>query len=175
MMCLERMLHRTKLVLVLGVVVGVAGCAATNSRVVTKLNEDATLGGGLPSNPLQGKVITSWIDKTDQQHAVMATMFGNEIAAGYARSNAGHAYPAGSVLSVVTWNQQEDPRWFGGNIPASTRSVEFVRVGETADHQASYAYEKFEGSPLKSNGAEQAATPNQRASYLLSQRAAVMP
>ena len=40
------------------------GCSdKTNARVETKLNQDAALVGDLPSNPLQGRVITSWIDK----------------------------------------------------------------------------------------------------------------
>src|SRR5271170_8158988 len=96
-------------------VVGLTGCSdQLNSRVATKLNQDAMLVGDLPSNPLNGKVIiTSWISKQD---STMSTMFGNDVAVQYARTNAGMMYPAGAVLSVVTWGQQEDPRWFGGNI-----------------------------------------------------------
>ena len=87
----------------------------------------------------------------------------------YARTNAEMKYPAGSVLSVVTWSQQEDPRWFGGSIPQKTRAVEFVKVmGPGA-----YSYQRYEGSPLKK--VEDGVAPNDRASYVLSQRAAVMP
>jgi len=98
----------------------VLGCSSENPRVVTRLNEDASQMGELTSNPLQGKVITSWIDK---QHSTMSTLFGNDVAVRYARSNPQHDYPAGSVLSVVTWKQQEDPRWFGGNIPSTPTAV----------------------------------------------------
>jgi hypothetical protein len=143
------------------------GCTRENPRVVTTLNSDAALTGELPLNPMQGKVITSWVDK---QSSTMTTVFGNEVAVRYARTNQEAKYPAGSVLSVVTWNQQEDPRWFGGNIPAKAKSVEFVSVDAN-----DYRYQRYEGSPLKKVAAEQGPTPNDRTAYLLSQRAAVMP
>jgi len=105
----------------------------------------------------------------------MSTLYGNDVAAQYARSNTQHDYSSGSVLSLVTWNQQEDPRWFGGNIPAAPKSVELVIVGSAPDHHATYAYQKYEGAPLKKVSAQEGLTPNDRAIYLLSQRAAVMP
>lgn len=148
------------------------GCSSENPRVVTRLNDDASQVGELPSNPLQGKVITSWIDK---QHLTMSTLFGNDVAVQYARNNPQHDYPAGSVLSVVTWKQQEDPRWFGGKIPATPASVEFVTVGTSPDNHATYAYQYYEGAPLKTVSAQNGPTPNERAAYLLAQRAAVMP
>jgi hypothetical protein len=89
----------------------------------------------------------------------------------YARRNAEIQYPAGSVLSVVTWSQQEDPRWFGGNIPQRARAVEFV----TVTGPGVYSYERYEGSPLKKVASGEDAEPKERAAYLLAQRAAVMP
>jgi hypothetical protein len=53
--------------------------------------------------------------------------------------------------------------------------VEFVFVKTGEDGTASYSYEKYEGSPLKLLTAQQSLKPNDRASELLSQRAAVMP
>ena len=154
-------------VYLLGAVVVLVGCSGeTNPRVVTRLNTDAALIGELPSNPLQGKVITSWTDRKD---ATMSTMFGNDVAWKYARSNADFKYPVGAVLSVVTWSQQEDPRWFGGSIPQRPKAVEFV----TVTGPGAAAYERYEGSPLKKSGVE--ADSSDRASYLLSHRAAVIP
>jgi hypothetical protein len=83
--------------------------------------------------------------------------------------------PAGSILSLVTWNQQEDSRWFGAKIPATPKSVEIVTVGTTSDQKPSYSYQQYEGSPLNKISEQQGATPNDRAAFLLSQRAAVMP
>ena len=152
--------------IVLAGLVLLAGCSRENARVTTTLNNGAELVGELPSNPMRGKVITSWVDK---QGSTMSTMFGNDVAVRYARTNQGAKYPAGSVVSVVTWSQQEDPRWFGGNIPADAKSVEFVSVRTGAN---AYSYQRYEGSPLKKVADE---APNGRAVSLLSQRAAVMP
>jgi hypothetical protein len=158
-----------KVCLLGAVAAGLAGCSGeTNPRVTTRLNADAALVGELPSNPLQDKVITSWIDRKDR---TMSTMFGNDVAWKYARSNADFKYPAGAVLSVVTWGQQEDPRWFGGSIPQRPKAVEFV----TVTGPGAAAYQRYEGSPLKKVASVEGADPNDRASYLLSQRAAVMP
>jgi hypothetical protein len=149
--------------------VGLCGCSEQkNPRVVTRLNTDAALVGELPSNPLQGKVITSWVNKQD---ATMSTMFGNDVAVKYARTNAEMQYPAGSVLSVVTWSEQEDARWFGGDIPKSTKAVEFV----TVTGPGTYSYQRYEGLPLTKVASVEGADPKDRAAYLLAQRAAVMP
>lgn len=146
-----------------------AGCSGNvNPRVATRLNRDAALTGDLPLNPLRGKVITSWIDKTD---GTMSTLYGNDVAVHYARSISEGKYPAGSALQVVTWKQQEDPRWFGGKIPSTAVSVEYVGV----TGQSGYSYERFEGSPLKKTDSESGAVPNGRSVYLLAQRASVMP
>jgi hypothetical protein len=149
--------------------VGVTGCSnQTNLRVETRLNQAAALTGNLPSNPLQSRVITSWINKQD---STMSTMFGNDAAVQYARANAQGKYPVGAVVSVVTWSQQEDPRWFGGKIPQEPQAVEFV----TVNGPGAISYQRYEGSPLKQVASENGSDPNDRASYLLAQRAAVMP
>lgn len=153
-------------------IVGLCGCAdKTNPRVVTRLNQDAMLVGDLPSNPLKGKVITSWVNKQDR---TMSTMFGNDVAWQYARTNAEGKYPAGSVLSVVTWGQEEDARWFGGNIPHGVKRVEFVTVtGPT-----SFLFERYEGTPLKRvayTTPDELDAATKMAVNVMSQRAAVMP
>ena len=149
-----------------------AGCSHQNPRVVTTFNRPASLPASLPFNPLQWRVITSAIDHRD---STMYTLFGNDQAITYARGHSDHEYPAGSVLALVTWRQQEDPRWFGGNIPSNVKSVEFVTIGVTSDHQPLYSYQDFEGSPLQKVWAHHSPSPEGRALYLVSQRAAVMP
>jgi hypothetical protein len=143
-----------------------AGCSSgVNPRVATRLNDDAAVAVD-GANPMRGKVITSWIDKG---HGTMSSLIGNDAAVAFARTNGQGNYPAGSVLSVVTWEQQEDPRWFGGQIPAKPRSVEVVTVGST------YSYKRYEGAPLRVVAQEDGAAPGERAAYVLAQRAAVMP
>jgi hypothetical protein len=103
----------------------------------------------------------------------MSTLYGNDVAVQYARTNEQYNYPAGSILSVVTWKQQEDPRWFGARIPATVKSVEYVTVKAASDQKPSWSYQSYEGTPLKKTLAQEG--PNDRVSWLLSQRAAVMP
>jgi hypothetical protein len=143
-----------------------------NDYVFTAPIKQSALAGDLPSNPLQWKVITSAINKQD---STMSTLFGNDLAVQYARTNPQHDYPSGSVLSLVTWTHREDPHWFGATIPAEPKSVEFVTVGFDAGHRPSYSYQDFEGTPLRRVSHEEGPTPNERAVYLLSERAAVMP
>ena len=151
---------------------GLMSCSKQNQLVATRLNDRAAMSGDLPSNPLQSKVITSAVNQRD---STMWTLFGNDLAVNYARTHSRHDYPAGSMLSLVTWEQQEDGRWFGGRIPGPPKSLEFVTVSMDADHGLSYVYQKFEGTPLKKVSAQAAPTLSERATYLLSQRAAVMP
>jgi hypothetical protein len=147
------------------------GCGG-GSNVSAEINEGASLAGELPANPLQWNLITSETNKPD---LTTSTLFGNDVAVRYARTNSQHSYPSGSVLSLVTWTQREDPRWFGARIPARVKSVEFVFVEVAPDRQPAYYYQRFEGAPLKKTSAEEGLIPNKRAAYLLSQKAAVLP
>jgi hypothetical protein len=151
------------------------GCSSTNPRVKTSLNEEAALVGNLPRNPLKDKVITSWIDRSDMQHPLMSTLYGNDVAVQYARTNSSHDYPAGAVLSTVTWMEREDNRWFGGNIPSAPQFVEIVTLGQGDTRTLSYRYQRFEGNPLRQTADQLGAKPSDRAAFLLNQRAAVMP
>jgi hypothetical protein len=163
---------QTKIICLLGAILSlsVLGCANRNPSLEAVQNKSATPDGALPFNPLKDRVITSWINKQD---STMATLYGNDVAVQYARTNDQHTYPAGSILSVVTWKQQEDPRWFGARIPATVKSVEYVTVKSTPDQKTSWSYQLYEGTPLKKTLEQEG--PNDRASWILSQRAAVMP
>ncbi|MEO8660515.1 MAG: cytochrome P460 family protein [Bryobacteraceae bacterium] len=147
------------------------GCGSRNPRVATTLNNGAVLKGELPVDPLGWRVITSGINPAD---ATMSTLFGNDSAVEYCRTRGGRIYPAGSVLSLVTWRQQEDSRWFGARIPAQPRSVEVVKVEVSENARTNYVYQDFEGVPLREVRVP-AARADERVMHLLSQRAAVMP
>lgn len=157
--------------LALPLVLILTGCSQPNARVITRFNREAEVSGELPYNPLQWEVIASTLNHNDH---TLATVLGNDQAIAYARKNATHAYPAGSVLSVVTWSQEEDPRWFGGNIPGNVRSVEFLEVQSGQDHGA-YLYTLYSGSPLRKLVSTEEKSPTGRAAYILGQQAAVMP
>lgn len=147
------------------------GCSQPNARVATRFNCDAEVSGELPYHLLQWEVIASTLNHNDH---TLATVLGNDQAIAYARKNGSHVYPAGSVLSVITWSQEEDPRWFGGNIPGNVRSVEFLEVQSCQDH-GTYLYTLYGGSPLRKLVSTEEKSPTGRAAYIVGQRAAVMP
>jgi hypothetical protein len=148
------------------------GCAGAETKILATINQSASLVGQLPANPLQWKIITSAINKAD---STMSTLYGNDPAVSYARANSRHNYPTGSVLSLVTWTQREDDRWFGAKIPDQVKSVEFVFVDAAGDGRQSYSYQEYEGRPLTMVSEQKGFTPNDRTAYLLAQRAAVLP
>src|SRR6202522_1189474 len=84
----------------LSMFLSMSGCSGAKTKILATINQSASLDGPLPANPLQWKIITSEINKAD---FTMSTLYGNDIAVGYARANSQHNYPAGSVLSLVTW------------------------------------------------------------------------
>ncbi len=86
-------------------------------------NAAAALPADLPYPVLTWNVITSSVDHTNH---TMSTLYGNEAAFHHARTSPQTPYPAGAVLALVTWDQQEDKHWFGGRIPSNVNSVEFV-------------------------------------------------
>ena len=142
-----------------------AGC---NRQHPSTINTEASLTGKLPYNPLAWTVVTSWVN---DRSGTMSTLYGNDVAVQYARSNSAHVYPAGSVLALVTWAQRDDPHWFGAKIPSAPQSVEFVVV--PSPPEASPTYQRYTGSPLALAATTDADAT--RVSYLTAQRAAVMP
>ena len=150
----------------------IVGCASHEPRISATVNRNASLVGDLPANPLQWRIVTSAVNTED---STMSTLYGNDVAVGYARSISQHNYPSGSMLSLVTWTQRDDDRWFGAAIPDQVKSVEFVSVGVAPDGRPLYSYQEYEGNPLKRVTSKEDGTLTDRTAYLLSQRAAVMP
>jgi hypothetical protein len=112
---------------------------------------------GLPKQ----QMITSLIDKKQQLHRVL---YGNEIAVQHARSGASGPYPAGAILTLATWSQQEDARWFGALVPDHLNTVEVVKVGATT------TYESYQAPGWKKASTDQ---PD-RTSYITQLKAAVI-
>src|SRR5580693_8005934 len=62
----------------------ILGCSHADPKTIAMLNQEASLGGQLPANPLQWKVITSMIDRTA---STMSTLYGNDTAIRYVRTH----------------------------------------------------------------------------------------
>jgi hypothetical protein len=148
------------------------GCSQPNARIQTRLNHDAELSGVLPYNPLNWEILSSTLNPAER---TLSTLTGNAQAVAYARQHVSSNYPVGSVLAMTTWRQQEDPRWFGGKIPGSVRSVEFLEVQPAVDRGETYLYSMYVGTPLRKLVSVAEKSPTGRAAYLLAEKAAIMP
>lgn len=135
-------------------------------------NVKASLPASFKFDEMGFKVITSSINTKDH---TQSTCYGNDIAVNSARSGEHVNYPAGAVIALVTWKQQEDPNWFGGNIPGEVKSVELIKKSNSADSSAVNHYQKFTGRTLRLALAGETIDQNSRINYILGLRAAVMP
>jgi mono/diheme cytochrome c family protein len=126
----------------------------------------AALPVSLPYQPLGWGAITMFVDPKTH---TMATLYGNDAAmlAVQARC-AGGAYPAGSVLALVTWVQRDDPHWFGARVPDRPLSVEFVLAGSEEP-----VYQRFAGAELTAD--QGAADAAERTSFVLGLSPAQLP
>lgn len=135
-------------------------------------NVRASLPASFKFDDMGLKVITSSVNSKDH---TMSTCYGNDIAVNSARSGEHQHYPAGATIALVTWSQQEDPNWFGGNIPGDIKSVELIKKSLSPDSAAFNKYQKFVGKTLQQASPEALSDQNTRINYILSLRAAVMP
>lgn len=124
-------------------VLAMCGCSGKKIADSNLYDVQAALPAGLPYPVLEWKAITTAVDR---EAGTTSTLFGNDAAVDAARagvaSPAGPVYPAGAVLGLVTWQQQDDPHWFGARIPGTPMTVEFVLVGASGER-------KFVGSPWR--------------------------
>ena len=135
-------------------------------------NGNAALPADLPNQPLQWRVITSYVDKS---HSTMSTLYGNDAAIAQARSAPPLAYPPGAELALVTWQQQEDRHWFGGRIPDKPLSIEYVTVSAGTPSPACQ-YDIWQGTPLqKQTPPAGDSTAQGRIARILSLTPAAMP
>ncbi len=135
-------------------------------------NRLAALSPDLPYQPFSFWVIASSVDRPT---STMSTLYGNDIAVAHARKNPQGPYPAGAILSLVTWHQQSDFHWFGGRIPGPVKSVEYVTAIAPGGGQLSYAYDRYEGTPLSRVPPQNSADMQARIQAIVGQRASVIP
>jgi hypothetical protein len=155
---------------ILSAVIALTAIALLNScqsGPVLGLNEEASVrvADELPENPLLLHAITSGVQPKD---STMYTLYGNDTAFAYASSHGDNVYPAEAVLYEVTWRQQADEQWVGGNVPKAIMTIE--RVEYVANGQVVYTL--YQGTPLKKVAA---ADPGSRLEVISGQRMAVSP
>jgi hypothetical protein len=160
-------------VLSLATLLLVSGCSQHPTPSECDLfNQQAALPASLPVPVLESRVISSSVDR--QQHT-MTTLTGNDIAVTSARAATPSSYPEGAMLTLATWNQRDDPHWFGARIPATPKTVETVAITRSANGQLLPIYHLFAGTPLQIVAQPDPAQAATRQAEILAQRASVMP
>jgi hypothetical protein len=138
--------------------------ACSRSRPAAELyNAEASTPAGAGFNPMDGSVITSYLDP---KAATTSTLFGNDVA-----MHGTGTYAPGSVLRLVTWQQQADPNWLGARIPAKMASVETL----TFASDGGKVYERREGPTLTVDEKLSETAKKERADWITGLRPAVMP
>lgn len=161
-------------ILTIMTITAVVACSNHEKGTNHPYNQKASLSGfdTLPFNPLYWKVITSMIDKNKN---TMSTLYGNDMAVSYARSEGKKTYPKGAELSLVTWKKQEDRNWFGAEIPARIKSIEHIIFDSDENSTAGPVYESFTGIPLRICHNIDTNIIAERIAYISGQKTSVIP
>lgn len=114
------------------------------------------------------KVITILFDKNDK---TIATLYGNDAAIAQSLVSDGVKKP-GAVFTLITWEQEANPEWFGGINPGKAISVEEVRVSLAESGIVVSNYKRYEDD---SSLANTESTLKSRIDYILSQKLSIMP
>ncbi|PZP41901.1 MAG: hypothetical protein DI598_17670 [Pseudopedobacter saltans] len=136
-----------------------------HSNKVSKFNENATIHS-MDSliNPQEWNVITTF---TNRKNKTISILYGNEIASNYSNKNMDVKYPNGAKIALATWQSEEDPNWFGANIPDDAQSIEIVTIATNSNP----GYSLYKGNNL--NKIEVSDTT--RVNKILSYRAMILP
>jgi hypothetical protein len=139
-------------------------------------NHAAELPASLPYQPLGWNALTMYVDRNAH---TTSTLYGNEAAvqfmiarnSGRGGTHGSIILPAGAVLALVSWEQRDDPHWFGARIPDAPKTVEFVQLSVSGKAND---YISFSGAGLVKDRADAVASA-QRMTFVLGLTPAVLP
>ncbi|TWI96651.1 hypothetical protein JN11_03762 [Mucilaginibacter frigoritolerans] len=144
----------------------VSGCADhKNTPEAGELNAKASLPADFNFSKMGFKIITSMVNK---KSGTMATLYGNDSVKAIALVGNRKSRRT-SVFALITWKQQADKRWIGGNIPGDLLSVEMLKVDPDKNIGI---YSRFKGACLKVD--TDTLGQNARAKYILSLKPSIM-
>jgi len=144
--------------------------ACNNSKPVEELlNKKAAIPASFNFSKAGLKVIASFINKKEQ---TMSTLYGNDLALKTALLGSAN-YPPGENLTLVTWKQQDDDRWFGARIPGDLLSVEVIKTISSNTGNVTTNYQRFTGRELAID--TDTTHQQERISYIFSQKPSIMP
>jgi hypothetical protein len=101
--------------------------SAAHAQSTNALNNAAAPTGPLPFDLSTASPLTMFVDR---KAGTMSVLYGKKLANSPGTAP-GSNYTPGTELLLITWQQVEDPHWFGARIPGSPLSYELVTVGAT--------------------------------------------
>lgn len=132
-------------------------------------NREASLPESFEFSKLGLKTISSVINPA---LGTTSTLYGNDNALKELKSPDSYT-TSEKTLVLVTWQQQEDPRWFGAKIPSDLKLVEVIRTKSSLKDYNNIDYRVYEGRNL---GNRKANLKNEdRIKFITSIQPAVMP
>jgi len=146
------------------------GCTTTPNNHAGELNTKASLPASFNFKNKGLHVITSSVNKRENTTAVL---YGNAAAQKFAATTA-PTDSIGVLMTLVTWNQEDDERWFGGRIPGDLLCAETVTItGTPAAPQIKF--ELFNGALLTRETNTDSVDTAQRIKYILGRKASILP
>ena len=145
-------------------------CTTTPNNHAGELNARASLPDSFNFKSKGLHVITSSVNKRENTTAVL---YGNAAAQKFATA----AVPAdsvGVVMTLITWNLEDDERWFGARIPGDLLCAETVTITGKPD-APQIKFELFNGALLKRETDTDGIDTAQRIKYILGQKASILP
>jgi len=138
----------------------------------------ATVGCGRSSNKRSelremfdaghDEVITCW---ANQSQRTMSILFGNKAAIEASLIGTGKHQP-GEVYTLVTWNQIDNPHWYGSNINGAIKSVETVKFLLSPKSDVVAKYYLLIGQPMV-DGNNKNIDEDIRISFIVNQKPSV--
>jgi len=158
------------LAIVTCVALALTGCSETNNSHNGEINTQASFPEGFNFKNRGLHVITSSINKKENTTSVL---YGIAVAQKFAET----AIPTdstGVVMTLVTWKQQDDDRWFGAKIPGKLLSAETITIKGTPA-QTVKKFELFTGDSLKKETSVDPLKTATRIKFILGQKASILP
>jgi hypothetical protein len=116
------------------------------------------------------EVISSSANRND---FTLSVLYGNAQARLSSLDSEGRHTP-GEVLTLVTWQQVHNPRWYGSNLNGRIKSIETVQVLPAPDSSLRYEYEIKNDAPMGDRN-ENYKVRQQRIHYIISRKPSVFP
>ena len=139
-------------------------------QVSENLNEKAALPENFQFEKMGLKAINSIINP---QLATTSILYGNNNAL-KSSVNPELSVKGEKVLVLATWQQHDDPRWFGAKSPSDFLMLEIVKTNDDFKETDKISYEIMKGKNAKSN-VEPEMSQQKRIQFITSIEPTVMP